>query len=118
VLTEDGLRPEAEGRVELWAPDLIFAETLSALRTLARTKAIAQAPANAASDHVTQLPISISGTVGLVPAIWEMRGFLTTYDACYVALADELDAPLVTGDAALARELRRRGKRAHYLGDL
>ncbi|MCZ6451792.1 MAG: type II toxin-antitoxin system VapC family toxin, partial [Deltaproteobacteria bacterium] len=35
--------------------------------------------------------------------IWTLRRNLTAYDAAYVALAEALDAPLITRDAALAR---------------
>ncbi|HEV8380182.1 MAG TPA: type II toxin-antitoxin system VapC family toxin [Gemmatimonadales bacterium] len=34
--------------------------------------------------------------------IWELRDHLTAYDAAYVALAEELRAPLLTLDARLA----------------
>ncbi len=39
----------------------------------------------------------------LAARIWELRENLTAYDAAYVALAEALDAPLVTMDARLAR---------------
>jgi predicted nucleic acid-binding protein len=39
----------------------------------------------------------------LVPRIWELKENLTAYDAAYVALAEALDAPLVTMDERLAR---------------
>ena len=35
--------------------------------------------------------------------IWELRDRLTAYDAAYVALAEQLGAPLLTLDARLAR---------------
>lgn len=38
-----------------------------------------------------------------MPRIWELRDNLTAYDAAYVALAEALDAPLLTGDRHLAR---------------
>ena len=38
----------------------------------------------------------------LLPRVWELRGNLTTYDAMYVALAEMLDAALVTRDRRLA----------------
>jgi predicted nucleic acid-binding protein len=38
----------------------------------------------------------------LLGRVWELRGNLTAYDAVYVALAEALDAPLVTCDAKLA----------------
>ena len=39
----------------------------------------------------------------LIARIWDLRGNLTAYDAAYVALAETLDAPLVTTDARLAQ---------------
>jgi predicted nucleic acid-binding protein len=38
----------------------------------------------------------------LLAPIWELRRNLTAYDAAYVALAEALDAPLLTCDRALA----------------
>jgi predicted nucleic acid-binding protein len=35
--------------------------------------------------------------------IWELRSNLSAYDALYVALAESLEAPLVTMDGHLAR---------------
>ncbi len=39
----------------------------------------------------------------LLPRIWELRSSLTAYDAAYVALAEVLDAALLTCDGKLAR---------------
>ena len=38
----------------------------------------------------------------LLPRVWDLRHNLTAYDATYVALAEALDAPLVTRDRRLA----------------
>ena len=38
----------------------------------------------------------------LLPRIWDLRNNLTAYDAAYVALAEVLDAPLLTRDRRLA----------------
>jgi predicted nucleic acid-binding protein len=38
----------------------------------------------------------------LLPRIWALRNNLTAYDAAYVALAEALDAPLLTRDRRLA----------------
>jgi predicted nucleic acid-binding protein len=35
--------------------------------------------------------------------VWELRGGVPAYDACYVALARALGCPLVTGDLRLTR---------------
>ena len=37
------------------------------------------------------------------PRAWELRTNLSAYDALYVALAEQLDAPLLSADARLAR---------------
>ena len=39
----------------------------------------------------------------LAARIWELRENLTAYDAAYVALAESLEAPLITMDARLAQ---------------
>jgi predicted nucleic acid-binding protein len=38
----------------------------------------------------------------MLPRIWELRDNVTPYDAAYVALAEALDAPLLTADARFA----------------
>ncbi|HWD23638.1 MAG TPA: type II toxin-antitoxin system VapC family toxin [Burkholderiales bacterium] len=39
----------------------------------------------------------------LLPRIWQLRESVSARDASYIALAEALDAPLVTCDAKLAR---------------
>jgi predicted nucleic acid-binding protein len=39
----------------------------------------------------------------LLPAVWELRANVTSYDACYVALAEALGCTLVTADLKLSR---------------
>ena len=38
----------------------------------------------------------------LLTRVWDLRHSLTAYDAVYVALAEALDAPLITRDRRLA----------------
>jgi predicted nucleic acid-binding protein len=38
----------------------------------------------------------------LLDRVWTLRGNLSTYDATYVALAEELACPLLTADGLLA----------------
>jgi predicted nucleic acid-binding protein len=108
----------AGGRVELWAPDLIYAESASALRKLARLEAIDGAAARTSVENLVELPITIAGTAELMLEVWRMQAFLTPYDGCYVALADALGAEFVTAERKLAIELRKRKKRARFLGEL
>ncbi len=111
-------RMAADDRVDLWAPDLVFAECASALRKLVRLEVLPAAAARRAMEHLPHLPITATGTSALMPAVWKMHTFLTSYDACYVALADALEATFVTGERKLVVELRKRRRRAHFLGDL
>ena len=108
----------AAGRVELWAPDLVYPESASALRKLVRLGAVDADAARAAVENLVNLPISIAGTAALMPEVWRMQGFLTPYDACYVALADALGAEFVTAERNLAVELQKRRKRARFVGEL
>lgn len=48
------------------------------------------------------LPIERVDHTALLPRCWELRDNLTIYDAAYVALAEALQVPLLTGDRRLA----------------
>jgi predicted nucleic acid-binding protein len=58
--------------------------------------------ADATSD-LAALAVTRYGHMPLLERVWELRMSLSAYDAAYVALAEVLEAPLVTTDAALAR---------------
>ena len=40
--------------------------------------------------------------VTLLPRVWQLRHSLSAYDACYVALAELLNAPVITRDRKLS----------------
>lgn len=46
----------------------------------------------------------------LLPRVWDLRKNLSAYDAIYVALAEVLDAPLITTDSRLARSPGHKAK--------
>ena len=52
---------------------------------------------------LADLPLRRYPHVPLLERAWELRDNVSAYDAMYVALAELLDAPLVTCDASLAR---------------
>lgn len=103
--------PEAEGIRErisrpgesLHVPHLFEIEVLHALRYLSLRGTVSPERARLALSrfHDTQL-IRYPHTP-LMGRIWDLRENLTAYDAAYVALAEALDAPLVTMDARLAQ---------------
>ena len=86
----------------LHAPALITAETLGALRTLERRSEISPGRSAEAVSDVLLVPIRRYPTEALAGRIWSMRHIVTVYDAHYVALAEALNAPLLTGDRKLA----------------
>ena len=108
----------AEPALEIWAPDLIYPETVSALRKLVQRRAIGADAGRSAVDRLVRLPLVATGTAGLMAEAWARRRSVTPYDACYLALAARLHAPFVTADARLARGQRGRAPRVLFLGDL
>ena len=86
----------------LHAPALITAEALRAMRALERRAEISPARSSEAVSDVLSIPIRRYPTEPLAGRIWSMRHSMTVYDAHYVALAEALNAPLLTGDRALA----------------
>ncbi len=111
-------RAAVDRDVELWAPDLLYAESVSALRRLAARRSISPVSAESAVERLVRLPLIATGTAGLMKRAWEMRGYATPYDACYLALAEVLHAPFVTADRKLARTRSERGGPAVFLGNL
>ncbi|MGB3681744.1 MAG: type II toxin-antitoxin system VapC family toxin [Rubrobacteraceae bacterium] len=87
---------------EVHVPHLFEIEVLSALRRRMigspRPERSAQFVEDLTSMRLTRYPHT-----ALLPRIWELRHNITTYDAAYVALAETLDAPLVTLDARLSQ---------------
>lgn len=58
--------------------------------------------ANAAIEDLLAFPVDVRPTAPLLARAWELRANLTSSDACYVALAEATDLPLVTADRRLA----------------
>ncbi len=94
----------------LHAPHLI---DLEIAQTLRRYQAIGElSPQRARQALLTfgQMPIERHPHWPFLGRIWELRRNLTAYDAAYVALAEVLDAPLLTCDRALASAPSHRAK--------
>ena len=99
----DGERHRARLAGErLAAPHLLDVEVVSAWRRHAADGALDERRMQLARDDLRSLPIRRVPHLPLLERCWELRANLTTYDAAYVALAELIDAPLVTLDARLA----------------
>jgi predicted nucleic acid-binding protein len=88
---------------ELHAPHLIDIEFAHTLRRLVREKELEPKEAQRALDDFDNLALERHAHTALLPKIWTLRNALSAYDAAYVALAEALDAPLVTCDGRLSR---------------
>jgi len=86
----------------LHAPHLIDLEVAQVLRRYARTRQVPVERCQAALDNLGVLNLVRYPHDILLSRIWELRDALTAYDAAYVALAEALDAPLLTRDQQLA----------------
>lgn len=88
---------------EVFAPDLLLVEVACALWRLERGGALTSDVSERAMDDLITLPIDYVPQLGLIPAAWALRTSVRIADGFYVALAQELRAPLMTTDLRLAR---------------
>ncbi|CRK58129.1 Toxin 1, PIN domain [Alloactinosynnema sp. L-07] len=86
----------------LFAPEVLILETLSAFAKHVRRGEMDLETAGRAVSRLSNLPVARSSHEPFMTRIWELRHSISVYDAAYIALAEELDAPLVTCDAKLA----------------
>ncbi len=91
---------------ELHMPELAVLETASVLRGWVRAAQLSEQRAAAALTDLLDFPARHWPAAPLLPRIWALRQNATVYDASYVALAEALDAELLTADLSLARGLR------------
>lgn len=114
ALLEALLRTPAAREVEKWlfdpgqtlhAPHLLDVEIAQVIRRYAAIGEIDSERGRAALDDLADFPLHRYPHDFLLPRVWELRNNLTAYDAVYVALAEALDALLLTRDRRLAAAL-------------
>jgi predicted nucleic acid-binding protein len=93
----------ADAETGLHVPHLLDVEALSALRRFAREGILDDEEVEAAIDDLLALDLQRHSHEGLLERVWALRQNLSAYDGIYVALAEALDATLITCDSRLAR---------------
>jgi len=86
----------------LAAPAHLYVEASNVLRRSVLAGRIGREAAALAHGDLVQLPVIVFPFEPLADRVWELHPNVTAYDATFVALAEELDAPLWTLDRKLA----------------
>jgi len=95
---------------DLVAPPLALSEVTSTISEMAWRGELPRDRVPAALAYLRATPLTISRPDDLSERAWNVAsslGWAKTYDAEYVALAQLLDAPLLTLDVRLARGVER-----------
>lgn len=98
----DAARKRLRGE-RLSAPELLDVEVVSAWRRHEAAGLLDARRAALARSDLRDLACERVSHRFLMERCWELRTNATVYDAVYIALAELLDAPLVTADAKLAK---------------
>ena len=89
---------------ESWhAPELFDLEVLQTLRRYETLALLSRERVQLAVAAMHGLQMTRYRHGALLARAWELRHTVSAYDGAYCALAEALDAPLVTLDAGLAR---------------
>lgn len=101
-----GSRVEARlfrGGEEFHSPHLLDVEVTQGLRRLVRSGEVSATRAAEAIEDLSDLDLHRHAHLTLLTRAWQLREDVTAYDAMYVALAEALDAAMITCDSPLAK---------------
>ncbi len=97
------MRSRLDAEAAVCAPDVIDLEVANAWRRDLLAGRIGEDRSRLALEDLAGLPLARVPHRPLMPRIWELRHNLTPYDAAYVALAESLNATLLTVDGRSTR---------------
>jgi len=83
-------------------PHVLDLEVAQVLRRFLREGSLSSVRAAAAVQDLMDARFTRYQHSQLLPRIWQLRHDLTAYDATYIALAELLDAPLITRDRKMS----------------
>lgn len=88
--------------VDLLAPAIFHAEVANALARCERRGIVDATLAEVLLDELLTAPVEIVADPRVTARAFGLRSNLSVYDACYVALAEQLDCGVLTADQRLA----------------
>lgn len=107
--TGESISAQLSGVTEVHAPHLLDIELASSLRRGVALGTLTGERARQALDDLRAMRVRRYWHVPLLARIWDFRQNFSAYDACYLALAEALDATLLTCHKALASARLRHG---------
>lgn len=87
----------------LHVPHLFEVEVVNVLRRYALNGTLSTERARLALNRLSDMRVTRYPHTALLSRIWELKDNVTAYDAAYVALAETLEASLITRDERLSR---------------
>ena len=97
------VRARVAAEPDLAAPHVIDAEVLGVIRRDHMLGRLDATGARQAVEDLRDFPVERYGHVLLLERAWDLRDRVRSWDALYVALAEAMDATLLTLDERLAR---------------
>ncbi|MDO8148810.1 MULTISPECIES: type II toxin-antitoxin system VapC family toxin [unclassified Isoptericola] len=95
---------------DLHIPHLAVVEVASVVRGWVLGGHLPEPRARGALDDLAALPAARWSAEPLLPRLWALRSNMTADDATYVALAEGVEATLLTADARLVRAAEQFGE--------
>lgn len=106
----DWIRARLDAATTVHVPALFDLEVLQSLRGLESGRVIGSATLRNGLGYLVDLRATRHSHLPFLARIWGLRDTLTAYDAAYIALAEALDAPLITTDVRLAKSSGHRAR--------
>jgi len=86
----------------VYAPELLYVEVTQSLKRSVLLRHMAAVRAEQAIADLLDLQVNHFPHALVLNRVWELRNSLSAYDAMYVAIAETLEAPLLTCDGGIA----------------